>query len=418
VAAGGVSAPPGAPAGTAAAPPPAIAFLLALLRALHAFGTPAHRLEAVAGALAARFGFEAHVFSTPTAVLAAFGPPGAASTTLLRVEPGGIHLDKLAALDRVVDDVCAGRIEAGEASRRVEAVVARPDPYAPWIAVLCFALSGVAVARFLGGGGRDLAVAALCGLVVGLLAELARRRAGFARVLEPAAAVAAAALGVVGAGLLGAASPRIAAIAGLIVLVPGFSITVAMTELSTRHLVSGTTRLAGATMTFMLIGFGVALGGALGSALAPGVSEGTPVPLPEWTRWACVPLACLSLTVLFRAPLGAFAAILAVGFATFATARAAGEALGPELGMLLGALVAGGTSNLASRRLDQPAATTLVPAILLLVPGSLGLRSIASMAERDVVLGVELAFRLVLLAVALAAGLVTANVALPPRRSL
>ena len=60
----------------------------------------------------------------------------------------------------------------------------------------------------------------------------------------------------------------------------------------------------------------------------------------------------------------------------------------------------------------------LVPAILLLVPGSLGLNSFTSLLERNVLVGVELAFRLVLLAVALAAGLVLSTVAVPPRRSL
>jgi uncharacterized membrane protein YjjP (DUF1212 family) len=392
--------------------------MLALLRALHAFGTPAHRLEAVAATLAARFGLEANVFSTPTAIMASFGPPGASATALLRVEPGGIHLAKLALLDRVVSDVCEDRIGADEAAHRVERIVTSPDPYGPALSVACYALSGATVARFLGGGAHELVLAAVAGTAVGVLAESARRSAGLMRVLEPVAALVAATLAVIGAALLAPASPRVVSVAGLIVLVPGFSVAVAMTELSTRHLVSGTTRLAGATMTFMLIGFGIALGAALGHRLMPGVADVTSPHLPEWTRWACLPLSTLALTVLFRAPMGAYPAILAVGTATFVTARLAGEALGPELGMLLGALVAGLGSNLYARLSERPAALPIVPAILLLVPGSLGLRSITSLAEHDVVLGVELAFRLVLLAVALAAGLIAANVALPARRSL
>ena len=60
----------------------------------------------------------------------------------------------------------------------------------------------------------------------------------------------------------------------------------------------------------------------------------------------------------------------------------------------------------------------VVPALLMLVPGTLGVRSIASLVERQVIPGVELLFTLVTVAGALAAGLLFANLALPPRRAL
>ena len=54
-----------------------------------------------------------------------------------------------------------------------------------------------------------------------------------------------------------------ATLAGLIVLIPGFMLTIAIRELSTRHLASGTARLVGAGITFLGIIFGVALGNRL-----------------------------------------------------------------------------------------------------------------------------------------------------------
>jgi uncharacterized membrane protein YjjB (DUF3815 family) len=52
---------------------------------------------------------------------------------------------------------------------------------------------------------------------------------------------------------------------------------------------------------------------------------------------------------------------------------------------------------------------TLVPGILLLVPGSVGFASFQALLERDVVSGVETAFRMLLTAIALAGGLLAAN---------
>ena len=59
-----------------------------------------------------------------------------------------------------------------------------------------------------------------------------------------------------------------------------------------------------------------------------------------------------------------------------------------------------------------------VPGIILLVPGSVGLRSLFFVFERDVYLGLDTAFSLVVLLASLVAGLLFGNVLVSPRRSL
>jgi uncharacterized membrane protein YjjB (DUF3815 family) len=56
-----------------------------------------------------------------------------------------------------------------------------------------------------------------------------------------------------------------------------------------------------------------------------------------------------------------------------------------------------------------------VPGILLLVPGSVGFASLTALLDRNVVPGVETLFRTILMAVALAAGLLVASVVRPAR---
>ena len=53
---------------------------------------------------------------------------------------------------------------------------------------------------------------------------------------------------------------------------------------------------------------------------------------------------------------------------------------------------------------------------MLLVPGSLGFRSITALLAKDVVGGMETAFRMALVATSLVAGLLLANLVLRPRR--
>jgi uncharacterized membrane protein YjjB (DUF3815 family) len=56
--------------------------------------------------------------------------------------------------------------------------------------------------------------------------------------------------------------------------------------------------------------------------------------------------------------------------------------------------------------------------VLVLVPGSVGFRSIAALMDEHVVAGIDTAFTALLTAVALVVGLLVANVVLPARRNL
>ena len=80
-----------------------------------------------------------------------------------------------------------------------------------------------------------------------------------------------------------------------------------------------------------------------------------------------------------------------------AGSRAGAAAFGPELGAFVGALTVGVASNLYAYLLHRPASVTLVPGILLLVPGAIGFRSLSSLLDREVVTGVETAFTMVLI---------------------
>ena len=83
----------------------------------------------------------------------------------------------------------------------------------------------------------------LSSLAIGVLAQLTDRSPQAARVLEPVAALLAAALAVTAASVLGPMSVQVATLSGLIVLLPGLGLTVAINELASRHLISGASRL-------------------------------------------------------------------------------------------------------------------------------------------------------------------------------
>jgi uncharacterized membrane protein YjjB (DUF3815 family) len=193
---------------------------------------------------------------------------------------------------------------------------------------------------------------------------------------------------------------------------------VALSELAARHLVSATARLAAVGGTLLGMGLGVGLGQSIGSWV-PELTQRPPWGAAgPWAVWTAVVSCAFAFTVLFRARPRDLAAILAATLLAFLGARAGTAWFGPELGGFVGALALGLVANTTARITRRPASTVLVPGLMVLVPGSLGFRSVAQFLSADALSGVETAFRMVIVAMALVGGLLAANLLLPPRRSL
>ncbi len=395
---------------------PARDFILKLGRGLHAYGYPAHRLEDALASVAQRLGVRGHFFSMPTALFASFEEPDGQRTYQIRVEPGGVDLEKLALLDETAGAVATAQLSPADGALRLDAITSAPPRYGAGITVVAFAVASGAASRFFDAGPHEMTVAALIGLLTGLLAAAASRVAGLGRVFEPLAAAVAAFVASAAARYFPPVSFYVATVAGLIVLVPGFPLTVALTELATRNLVSGTARLMGAAGTFLTMGFGVAFGTILAARLfGPATPSASPT-LPAWTLYVALVAASLGFTILLKAHPREAPWIAVSGALGFFGARSGAQLLGSEMGAFLGALAVSSFGNVYARALRRPSAVTVVPGLLLLVPGSVGFRSFSLLIEDQTVVGIETAFSMMLVAISLAIGLLFGNVLVPPRR--
>lgn len=393
-------------------------FLIDLGKALHGYGVPAHRLEEALGNASRHLGIRGEFFSGPTSLISSFGEPGAQHTALSRVEPGDLQLDKLVELDEVVESLYRGEIPVEEAAARLEEIEAAPQRYGPVLTTLAFVLVSGTASRFFGAGLVEMGLAAGLGLVTGLLAWVARRFVPIGRLFEflVSMVVSFLALGVTIWWRPLAADGAV--LASLIILLPGLSLTLAMNELASGHLVSGTARMSGSLMTFLKIGLGLGLGTKMAEFLPGGPVEAVPISLPEWTLWLALLVTPLGLGVLFRARVSEWIWITAGSMAAFWGARLGVLWLGVGLGAVVGAFFAGVLSNLFARWKNKPAVTLIVPSIILLVPGSIGYRGMELMLNSDVLSGVDSVFTTLLVGVSLVAGLLLANVMVPARNAL
>ena len=393
----------------------AVAFLLQLGRTLHALGYTSHRIEEMLGDAAAALGLEGQFFTTPTSIFAAFGAQERQRTHLVRVEPGDLHLERIGQAQHIAARVLDGSMTPREGLHALEALQRERPRWGPALTTLAFGVAGGAAARFLGGGAAEVATAAAMAMLTGWLAAAQVLPVGVRAFFEPLAACIVSAL-VCALATRVPLSTYLATLGGLIVLLPGLTLSAAIAEINSQHLVSGTARLTGAVVRFLGIAFGVALGARVAQAwlgVAPRVAA---TPLPDWTEWVALLVAPLSFTVLMRARPADAVPILTVCMLAFFGGRTGAAALGPELGVFAGAFVAALASHLHARWRGLPVLVTLTPALLLLVPGSVGFRSLTLLLEQEALDGLQAAFRTVIMFAALVAGLQVAAVAVPAPR--
>ncbi len=389
--------------------------------ALHGAGLSTARVEAALERVAIARGLELEVLCTPTSILLGLGPVGGQEVRLRRVEPGELDLGAAVEIDgllrRFEDPTAAWESALAE----LEVILARPPRWGRTATVLAQVLGSASAALLFGGGAREFLGTAGVGLAIALLAVLLGRSRNGGRLFEPAASLLAAATAT-GAVRLGAPiDAGIVTLASLIVLIPGYSLTVAISELATRHLVSGTARLAGVVGTLLGMGLGVGLGQALVAHLPVSAALAWWTLDPAWVREFALLVVLIvppCFVVLFKARARDALAITAAAMLAFFAARYSSELLGPELAAFGGALVLGLGSNLDARLRNVPASVVQAPGLMLLVPGSIGFRSVEAFLGHDALSGIEVAFSAALSASAIVGGLLAANVALPPRRDL
>lgn len=393
--------------------------ILIMGQALLTLGSPAHRLEAALSKVAERLALKAQFFSTPSALFAAIGDADEQHTYLIRAaSTSGTDMSRLSDILDVVEHVAIGGSNPTLATQRITAILERPPLYPAWSAFLAYIILGAPVALLLGGGWNEALLGGAAGAVVGITALLTRSFAGLGRLFVPLAATTVSFLTMSWCAWQQQTELMPALMAGLIALLPGLDLTIATRELSTGHVVSGSSRLASAVLVFATLAFGLALGGALAQNLFGMVVDFNAAEANFAVKTVAALAAAVGFLLLFNAHLRdwvwIFAAVLVAWLSnTFGTLY-----FGTPLGAFVGGLAVGIAGNLYARFSGRPGSTLHIPGLLLLVPGTVGFRSLNDLLNADVVAGIQTGFLAVLTAVALTTGMIVSSTLINPKNEL
>ncbi len=398
-------------------------FVVKLGKMLHKFGTPSYRIETHLTNVAEFLGIGASFAIMPTVLTFVIWQPGddeSEYTHIARVKPGELDLGSLSLTDEIVDALASGQISLEEASAKLNDIYKLPPPYSRLATFCAFGASGGAFAMLMRASWLDVFYAALLSFLVYLFVLWAQKSPRVTNMLEPLVSLVSA---FCATGIARFISPEaqvpLVTLSSIIVFIPGLALTLGLSELAERHLVSGTARIMDAVMLLFKLYFGAFLGITLGQLCFGKPTYHIATAVPDWTNWLAVALLSGALVIVFKARLKHAPWGILSGFLAYSASLVAGEYLGLALGAFVGAFTVGIYGNLFTRFMNAPASIVILHGMIVLVPGSktyIGLNAFISgeqMVSTD-----QLGQQTFLIFMSLVAGFIFANVTVSPKKSL
>jgi len=387
-------------------------YVLRLARAMIKYGAPSHRLEDAVDHTARTLELNLQCVYLPNVMIVAFTDyeTHTSETHLLKVS-AGLDMYKFAQVHQVLKMVTHASMPVEEAIMKLDAINTEKDFWPRWTNILCYALGSFCTApMFFKGNWVDAAVALALGTAVGLMNWLSEKVPSYSHIVEITMSVLVA---FVAEALHAVVCSRSAVkMAGIVILLPGYTITCAILELSSRHMISGSVRLFYAIIFSLLLGYGLTIGASLWGMFDPSnsadeVNSTCPTALDAKWNILFVPTFACSLLIWLKAhprqwPLAVFLSTL--GYAvSYSVSR--WTTTGTEVSSALASFAIGFSGNIYQRVTHQLTFQAVVCAIFFLVPGSMGLKGAMAWFTDDMAGGVNFALQMVITAIAISVGL-------------
>ncbi|KAK3848011.1 MAG: hypothetical protein J3R72DRAFT_429665 [Linnemannia gamsii] len=379
-------------------------FLIMMAKSLILYGAPAHRIEETCALLARKMDVDASFALLPGLMTISFSDPEThtSDTRHLRCSQG-MDMNKLAQVHKIALSVLRGE-SVEEANKELERVTLEPAIFPLWLTLLGWLGSSAFVAPLaFGGGWYDMALAGFCGLMVGVLGVIASRFPVYGNVFEITASIL---VGFLAKSFGDRVCFEAVALAGVVVLLPGLLLTQAIMELSCRNIVSGAVRMFYALMYAFFLGFGLTIGAELWGY----VSGNTALASPEacrhginpWWYFLIYPAVSASINIVFNAhPRQWFGMTLVTSVGLVFTLFLKS---GPQITAALAAFAVGVTGQVYGRITGQLSYVPLLSGVLLLVPGSVGVRGILAIIGSDPSQGFTFVLTMIHVSVAITLG--------------
>ncbi len=376
--------------------------------AAHKYGSTSARLESFLVDLSKGFGYRGVFRSNPSEIV--FGlwetPESPQRVEVIATLAPDVNLDKLAQLGDLLKEYSTETMSLKEAWARIDAIEHVPPPWGKFATMLGYAFVGLGLAALLGAGWVDLLFATIFSMLVYGIVLLSAKLGSAALTWMPLTSAF-----VVGllATALKAFIPELNIVliilSAVAIILPGYTISLGAGELVAQRVVSGTANLMNGLICLVKQIAGSWIGIVVGSSIFTLETSGPATPVGQVWAMVLFPLLLVGLCVVFQVSRRDFIWAVLVSAIAYLGVLGGSAIMDSNLGNLLGTIVAVVVANVWARKTGRPTSIVLIPAIVMLVSGSIGFRGLASMAQGDLALGVQQFFQMFVVAMTILAGI-------------
>jgi len=395
-------------------------FIIKLGIIAHGYGPSAARLENYLNQVTEALGYGGHFHSTRSQIIYSFWKDDKMDQILHMemVEKGSFNMAKLARVGEVVEAVVDGGISLDDAYDILNEIEGLPNPWGVGAKAVSFLFIGVGFSGLMSGNIMDIFVSGVLALIVYINVFFAEKYGG--RMYELLPFTSAYIVGFLAALFkiwLPDINTFVNIIAAIIIMIPGFTVSAGIVEIVSNHVVSGSANLI-AGVIYLLKQF---FGAWFGLATIGLLFSGNPVPAvasESLGLWLFLPLLFIGLGFAYHSLMRDFPWVMLCCLVSYIGVTFGNTFEIQYLGTLIGAIVANIFANLWARKTNRPTSIVLVPAITVMVSGSVGFQGLLIAATEESSRGLNQFMQLFIVALVISAGLLIANTIVRPKVTL
>jgi uncharacterized membrane protein YjjP (DUF1212 family) len=396
-------------------------FILKVGLAAHKYGSTSMRLEYFLSSLSKRMGYQGVFKSTPVEIM--FGLRETSDSPqrveVMATPPPTIDLDKLARLGELLNEIKEGSLSVSDAYDRIDQIDQVPPPWGKFASLLGYVFTGLGLAPLLGAGWTDTFVATVFSILVYGLVLLSARMGAITMSWMPlSTALITGFLATLVKYWVPDLNLVLVILSAVAIILPGYSISLGAGELVAQHVLSGVSNLMSGLITLVKQIAGAVIGIGIASLLVTTVATEFETPVDQMWLLLLFPLLLVGLGLAFQVSRKDLPWSVLVSGLSFLGVMAGSSLLDSNLGNLLGTIVAIVIANLWARKTGRPSSIVLIPAIVMLVSGTIGFRGLASMAEGELLLGVQQFLQMFIVAITILAGILIGFTIVRPEPNL
>jgi uncharacterized membrane protein YjjP (DUF1212 family) len=396
-------------------------FILKVGVAAHKYGSTSNRLESFLTSLANRMSYQGVFKATPVTITFALreSPDTLQRVEIIATAPPNIDLDKLARLGELLNEIREGRLSISDADARIDALDQIPPPWGKFASLLGYVFTGLGLAPLLGAGWTDTFVATVFSILVYGMVLLSARMGAITMSWMPlSTALITGFLATLVKYWVPDLNLVLVILSAVAIILPGYSISLGAGELVAQHVLSGVSNLMSGLITLIKQIAGAIIGISIASLFVTTAATEPETPVNQMWVLLLFPLLLVGLGLAFQVSRRDFPWSVLLSGIAFLGVLFGTSLMDSNLGNLLGTIIAVVLANLWSRRTGRPTSILLIPAIVMLVSGTIGFRGLAAMAEGELLLGIQQFLQMFIVAITILAGILIGFTIVRPEKSL